>query len=315
MKNIKATLKSITTAILTTAILVTGINFGTPAVANAQIMSLVPSVPTYDGNKKKTITLKPGETKQFTVKQKTTCMAEQPRIQHHCEGLDCQKKWTVSDENVVKAELGSDPKDARIDTLDIIGVGTGTATITLICKHDHTMGCAIIIPVKVSLPKATAKQKKCKHKYKTTKKATCERNGIKTCKKCKYQKEIKKIAHKYITESVPVTTHTGFWFIRECGCDKFQVKVKFIGQISGDSVYTTLNDKTAYVAPDSPYPSLEAAFTAMEQHSVDDGCLHPILGSFVEWEEEFGSQSYYETQTICKYCGREKQNIEAAEPK
>lgn len=312
MKNIKATLKSITTAILTTAILVTGINFGTPAVANAQIMSLVPSVPTYDGNKKKTITLKPGETKQFTVKQKTTCMAEQPGIQHHCEGLDCWKKWTVSDENVVKAELGSDPKDARIDTLDIIGVGTGTATITLICKHDHTMGCAIIIPVKVSLPKATAKQKKCKHKYKITKKATCERNGIKTCKKCKYQKEIKKIAHKYITESVQVTTHTGFWFVRECDCG-FQVKVKFTGQISGDSVYTTIEANTAYIAPDSPYPSLEEAFTAFGKHQADTLCIG--YGGYAEWEEEFGSQTLYETQTICKYCGQKKESIEKTESK
>lgn len=304
MKNIKSTLKSITIVILTIAILVTGINFGTPAVANAA-SKLTPSVPAYDADKCETVTLKPGETKQFTIK-KTGGPISSPG--HNC-GLDCFLITKVSDENVVKAEWGSDPKDPRIDTIDIIAVGSGTATITSICKHEP--GCMLTIPVKVSLPKATAKQKKCKHKYKTTKKATCERNGIKTCKKCKYQKELKKIAHKYITESVPVTAPTGFWFIRECDCG-FQLKVEFTGQISGDSVYTTLNDKTAWFAQDSPYQSWEDVMTAWSTHPRGENgyCV-----GFVEWEEEFGSQHYYETQTICKYCGREKQNIEATEPK
>jgi len=305
MKNIKSTLKSITIVILTIAILVTGINFGTPAVANAA-SKLTPSVPAYDADKCETVTLKPGETKQFTIK-KTGGPISSPG--HNC-GLDCFLITKVSDENVVKAEWGSDPKDPRIDTIDIIAVGSGTATITSICKHEP--GCMLTIPVKVSLPKATAKQKKCKHKYKTTKKATCERNGIKTCKKCKYQKEIKKIAHKYITESVQVTTHTGFWFVRECDCG-FQVKVKFTGQISGDSVYTTIEANTAYIAPDSPYPSLEEAFTAFGKHQADTLCIG--YGGYAEWEEEFGSQTLYETQTICKYCGQKKESIEKTESK
>lgn len=292
MKNL---MKTLTIVMLTIAIVVTNIVI---PMNNTTVSAA--ALPEFRDTK--SLTMKPGDTKRFLLTGKTP------------DNVD-RYKWSSSDENIVKVE--TDFVDQTKDyTLCIIlkAVSSGTVTITGKCMYAGIKGYpdTVTMTVKVSLPKATAKQKKCKHKYKTTKKATCERNGIKTCKKCKYQKEIKKIAHKYITESVPVTAPTGFWFIRECDCG-FQVKVKFTGQISGDSVYTTIEANTAYIAPDSPYPSLEEAFTAFGKHQADTLCIG--YGGYAEWEEQFGSQHYYETRTICKYCGREKQNIEAAKSK
>lgn len=291
MKNL---MKTLTIVMLTIAIVVTNIVI---PMNNTTVSAA--ALPEFRDTK--SLTMKPGDTKRFLLTGKTP------------DNVD-RYKWSSSDENIVKVE--TDFVDQTKDyTLCIIlkAVSSGTVTITGKCMYAGIKGYpdTVTMTVKVSLPKATAKQKKCKHKYKTTKKATCERNGIKTCKKCKYQKEIKKIAHKYITESVPVTAPTGFWFIRECDCG-FQLKVEFTGQISGNSVYTTLNDKTAWFAQDSPYQSWEDVMTAWSTHPRGENgyCV-----GFEEWEEQFGSQHYYETQTICKYCGREKQNIEATEPK
>lgn len=75
--------------------------------------------------------------------------------------------------------------------------------------------------IKVTTPKATAKQLKCKHSWKTTKKATCLRSGEKVCKKCKLRKVLKKKAHSYTTEKREFTyyDHYPVYICNGCTCE------------------------------------------------------------------------------------------------
>lgn len=75
----------------------------------------------------------------------------------------------------------------------------------LIIKESRPTDIRITIKVTKAASKLTATQKKCKHSWKVTKKATCQRVGTKTCKKCKLQKTIKKTDHKWVA-----TTRTSY---------------------------------------------------------------------------------------------------------
>lgn len=117
-------------------------------------------------------------------------------------------EWTSSDESIVSVKV-THYFDSKEDYVTLTANKTGTATITATFKPTSS---AIMsnayqtasMTVTVDGPKAplmTAKQKKCRHAYKVTRKATCERTGMNTCKKCKWQVETKKAAHKWVKES------------------------------------------------------------------------------------------------------------------
>ena len=250
------------------------------------------SVPTWNG---KTVTLKPGETKQFIVETKDTCMAKLPTAQHYCTYNECWARSTSSDKNVVKVEYGHDPKDARVETVDLIGVGTGTATITFECRHDYIKGCMVTIPVKVTLPAPTKKQKKCKHSYKTTKKATCQKAGIKTCKKCKFQKEIKRTAHNYKSTTVTKIEPEGYYYIQRCNHEtngeldcEFPAMIKYY--------------KDGGVTPDSPCKSLAELRSIMCKHGEETG----HFGGYYDYEEDWGEVITEVTEERCTMCGNVK---------
>ncbi len=101
---------------------------------------------------------------------------------------------------------------------ELIAAGSGTATLTGSPVGLSYASTELTVTVKMAGP--TAKQKKCKHSFKVTKKATCERLWRKNLQKCKLQKSIKMTSHKYVNTTVKTTEYDGFEYIVMCsGCD------------------------------------------------------------------------------------------------
>ncbi len=268
MKNL---IKTIITSILTAAILITGISVDTTTVTAATTNN------TFQNGG--TVTLKPGDSMKLLVQDS--------------DGEDDTYgyKWSSSDTNVLKVETDfyDDTKDYT-ECVVLIGVSAGTATVI---GKGKGLRPNITMTVTVTLPKATAKQKKCKHKFKTTKAATCERAGIKTCKKCKFQKMIAKPDHKYVTKTVTKVEYDYYTSTVEChddcGC-KFKATIKY--------------DKDGNVAPDSDYPDENAWMDAMFDHMFETG--HGSYGGNVGYFPYGPGHAVKKTVEMCKWCGKEK---------
>jgi len=264
MKNL---LKTLITTILVAAIVVTGISIDTTTV----------TAKTTNGTFKNggTVTLKVGDYKKLLVQDSDG------------EDITSKYKWSSSDNSVVKVESELYSDEDYTECVLLTGVGSGTATITgkgIGPRPNVTM------TVKVTLPAPTAKQKKCKHKFKTTKAATCERGGIKTCKKCKYQKEIKKVDHKYVNKTTNTVTYD-YWIGRiDCHGDNctFSVTMKF--------------DNEGNTTPDSEYPTAKAAFDALQKHMAENG--HWIWGGTNGYEPCGEGHEVIEVKKLCKWCNR-----------
>lgn len=129
--------------------------------------------------------------------------------------------WASSDETIVSMWRAWDETmdgTYKLMTFGIRAEKVGTATITGTPNGNYE---PVSITIKVTAPKVTAKQKKCKHTWKVTKKATCVKSGMKTCKKCKLQKIIKRKNHDYDTDTKEYYTYTYdfiFW-CEACVCD------------------------------------------------------------------------------------------------
>lgn len=140
-----------------------------------------------------TVTMKVGDTKKINF------VEDDGKFQID---LTSSNSWSSSDNSIVSIRrewgMSIDEKSLELSYLIIKGEKPGTAVITGV--NDYA-GKTVSFTVKVKAPKVTAKQKKCKHSWKTTKKATCLESGMKTCKKCKLQKVIAKKEHKFATES------------------------------------------------------------------------------------------------------------------
>jgi len=290
MKNL---LKSIITTVLVAAITITGISVDITTVTAAT---------TKGGEFQNggTITIKPGDELKLTVTDTTGEFKDSYKTD--CD-ISYNYRWSSSDASVLLVETDMyDEEESYAECVVLIGVSAGTATVTGKCKN--RLHPDISMTVNVTLPKATAKQKKCKHKYKITKKATCERAGIKTCKKCKFQKSIKKLEHEYVTRKVSVIEYDYFtktiWCTSESGCS-FACTIKY--------------DKYGYVTPDSEYPSFDAALDAMDDHFISTaGKDTPMHGT---WGDTAGIKPYGKGHEViksikkCKYCNKEKEPMES----
>lgn len=289
MKNL---LKTIITSILTAAILITGINIDTTTVTAATTKG---GEFTNGGS----VTIKPGDELKLTVTDTNHEFRNSEKTDYD---IVEKYKWSSSDTSVLKIETDMyDEEESCAECIVLIGVSSGTSTVTGKCKsgphHDITM------TVNVTLPKATAKQQKCKHKYKVTKKSTCERSGIKTCKKCKFQKTIKKLAHKYVDQKITLIEHDYFTDTIGCTSCSFECTIKF--DVNGD------------VTPDSDYPSFDAAVDAMEDHFTSTaGKDTPMHG---DWSGTVGltpfGKGHEVTKTVkaCKYCNKYKEPMQSQE--
>ena len=272
MKNL---LKTLITTILVAAIVVTGISVDTTTVTAA----------TTNGTFKNgsTVTIKLRNSKKLLV------------LDNDGEDIASKYQWSSSDTNVVAVERDLYNDEDYTECILLTAVGTGTATITgkgLGPRPNVTM------TVKVTLPAPTAKQKKCKHVYKTTKAATCKRGGIKTCKKCKYQKEIKKVDHKYVTKTVHDTEYDYYTETRYChGGDETELP------ICSDGFKVTMKyDNEGNVAPDSDYQTPFDAMEALDKHMREVG--HGGYGGTLGYKPYGTAHEVTKTKKLCKWCNK-----------
>ena len=193
--------------------------------------------------------------------------------------------WTCSDETVVNMKriygLTGDewePYYLSLDYSALRPLEPGTATVSAVNPEDNT---TISFTINVKGPKITAKQKSCSHKFKTTTKATCERPGLKTCKKCKLQKLIAEKAHKYITVSEDRQKRI-YERVYPCDCGE-----RFDPSNYGGS------DKAAYEA----YAKHNAS---CKEHKVNLVWMYKIVG-----QKKWSSKCI-----ICKNCTGYKTNLE-----
>lgn len=283
MKNL---IKTIITTVLVAAIIITSISVDTTVTVTATTTNN-----TFQNGG--TVTLKPGDSIKLLV---TDTNKEFPDSDKTDYDITYKYKWFSSDTSVLKVETDMyDEEESYAECIVLIGVSSGTATVTGKCKSGPHPD--ITMTVNVTLPKATAKQQRCKHKYKITRKSTCERAGIKTCKKCKFQKTIKKLAHKYVDQEVVLIEYDYFTDTIWCTSCSFTCTVKY--------------DTNGDVTSDSDYPSYDAALNAMYEHDIStagkDTPLHGDWGGTVGVTPFGKGHKAVKTVKACKYCNKYKE--------
>lgn len=301
----KHNLKTIITCILVACIMLTGIGLDNTATVNAATTASYVQ-------KWGTVTMKPGDTKKVIVTD--------------TDGNDIttKYKWTSSDKSIVKVNMDFVSQSDFTECLELIAAGSGTVTLTGNPTGTGYGKTELTVTVKMAGP--TAKQKKCKHSWKVTKKATCERAGVKTCKKCKLQKSIKRTAHKYVNTKLTVTEYDGYEYIVTCsGCD---CENSFV--CPGDDCPTDCNFAVVVTTKkrngviDYPYhydyviykedynnfsDAVRAAIDKVHWHALYG--LRPdqnpdMHGSYEDFEYGYGAHDVTKTVKVCKYCGKEK---------
>jgi len=160
-------------------------------------------------------------------------------------------KWSVSDESVITMEvIHVSATDERIEAFRLIAQKAGTATVTgTLTKTD---GTTKTVSMTVIVKGATTKQKSCKHKWKTTKKATCMGAGQKTCKRCHLKKSIKRKAHAWETTEKTVKTYPTYavYYCMDCDTRFDPYDYGWTGplELGGDLEKNKAADKAAYDA-------------------------------------------------------------------
>lgn len=301
----KNNLKTIITCILVACIMLTGIGLDNTVTVNAATKASYVQ-------KWGTVTMKPGDTKKVIVTD--------------TDGNDIttKYKWTSSDKSIVKVNMDFVSQSDFTECLELVAAGSGTATLTgeSVSILDYNK---IQITVTVKMAGPTAKQKKCKHSWKVTKKATCERAGVKTCKKCKLQKSIKRTAHKYVNTKLTVTEYDGYEYIVKCsGCDcpPFECPSDITGvecdtacnftivittKDRGNTIaYPYHYDKVIYYEDyDNPNEAFSDAIVDIRLHAEVD-LKSDTHGSYEDFEYGYGAHDVTKTVKVCKYCGKEK---------
>lgn len=306
-------LKTIITCILVACIMLTGIGIDNTATVNAATTASYVQ-------KWGTVTMKPGDTKKVIVTD--------------TDGNDIttKYKWTSSDKSIVKVNMDFVSQSDFTECLELIAAGSGTATLTGNPTGVGYGGIELTVTVKMAGP--TAKQKKCKHSWKVTKKATCERAGVKTCKKCKLQKSIKRTGHKYVNTKITETEYDGYEYIVKCsGCDcaahgsthckDINPSLSCDYQCNFTAVVTTKRldhvaypfhyDEIVYLEdfgcdPDDIYtwnPAIEEAINKVHWHAVYD-VKSDYHGAYEDIEYGYGEHKVTKTVKVCKYCGKQK---------
>ena len=221
-----------------------------------------------------TVTMKVGDTKKVDLIEESDDYS-----------IDSTKRyaWASSDETIVSMQRAWDISTAEtyeVSHVIIKAEKPGTATIT--ATPVTIKGETVSFTVKVKAPKVTAKQKKCKHSWKTTKKATCLESGMKTCKKCKLQKVIAKKEHTFATESKEKNDYK-YYFVYVCG-------------ICGEE-FSPLE-----------YGSDEAAKLECGAHEKKYG--HDTLDGWQYYEVPVEKETSYKDIQVCETCGYSKMELQ-----
>lgn len=309
----KNTFKSILAAMLTLAITLTSVLTGDPIAAQAKSSKNVEDATNLAGT---TITMKSGDIKKVDI-QKTY------EKSGHTSNETDYYSWESSNDNVVRiireygyAALGGDLMIARCA---LVAEKTGTAVITATDPNGNTVSFTI----NVTTPKKTAKQLKCRHKWITTKKANCFWPGVKTCKKCKLQKSIKRTDHKYVNSTVKTTEYDGYEYIIMCSCcdcppfecpgDNCPTSCDFTVVVTtkerGNVIdYPFHYDKVVYVEDHGGAGLDYRTWNDAIQEAVFETADHDGSGhaAYTDSEWAYGEHEVTKTLKVCKYCNKEK---------
>ena len=250
----KLNAKKIVTLVLTAAIALSGA-LTSPITADAVVFNpdgpKSPNLQNIYDIENTTVTMKVGDTKGF-------------ELMEHYDGYSSDMTdaydWTTSDETIVSMTKTYRPTSPnKVFFFTLRAEKTGTATIT---------GTGLVtgktISFTVTVKGATAKQKSCKHSWKTTKKATCLRSGVKTCKKCKLTKTIAKKQHKWDTYDTTVTKYDEYeiFMCNGCACEDPELH----------EYHSSVNDfecenVCGMEFSSRDYGSVEAAKSALRKHA------------------------------------------------
>ena len=159
----------------------------------------------------------------------------------------------------------------------------------------------------------TKAQKNCKkHAWKTTKKPTCERTGIKTCTKCKLQKSMPKTSHKYETNLITEQVDDEVYWVLTCTNSSCGHILTCPERPSPDSVCVHFCGFQIDARDYGNDP--KRAEGAMRKHWEND-CKRDNEDELVEGAFKSGTYDdttvhigHLEDYTVkqCKYCGKEK---------
>ncbi|MEY8335383.1 hypothetical protein AALB53_20140 [Lachnospiraceae bacterium 47-T17] len=300
----KNTFKKFITCMLIAAIAITGISLESVTTANAATTASYVQ-------KWGTVTMKPGDTKKVIV------------TDNDGNDITTKYKWTSSDKNIVKVNMDFVSQSDLTECLELIAAGSGTVTLTgkAVSLLEDITTIQLTVTVKIASP--TAKQKKCKHKFTVTKKATCERAGVKTCKKCKLQKSIKRTDHKYVNTTVKTTECDGYEYIVMCSCcdcppfecpgDNCPTSCDFTVVVTtkerGNVIdYPFHYDKVVYVEDHGGAGLDYKTWNDAIQEAVFETADHDGSGhaAYTDSEWAYGEHEVTKTLKVCKYCGKEK---------
>lgn len=300
----KKSFKHIIPMVLISAILITSIITGSTATANAATTASYVQ-------KWGTVTMKPGDTKKVIV------------TDFDGNDITTKYKWTSSDKSIVKVNMDFVSQSDFTECLELIAADSGTVTLTgkaVSILEDIT---TIQLTVTVKMAGPTAKQKNCKHKFTVTKKATCERAGVKTCKKCKLQKSIKRTDHKYVNSTVKTTEYDGYEYIIMCSCcdcppfecpgDNCPTSCDFTVVVTtkerGNVIdYPFHYDKVVYVEDHGGAGLDYRTWNDAIQEAVFETADHDGSGhaAYTDSEWAYGEHEVTKTLKVCKYCNKEK---------
>lgn len=320
MKHLKTATKHILAVMLVFAVMLTSVVTGDIITAYAAGNYYAEQKEDIYDIKDTVITVKPGDA--INIKYMSNSYTNGTRLFN----------WTSSDESVatlhVKYGIGIespagydiDPLDIErvrafleINSYDVIALKPGTTVITATDKGDPSYTHSFTLKVKA--PKKTAKQKKCKnHKWVTTKKATCCRPGVRTCKKCKLQKVTPVVDHKYKTETVTTTLYPSYVAPACEGCNTVFDPLHY-----DDFEYVEDN----CITEESYNEAFDAAMSALREHKLECEGYKDVwddvynqgqdyMGNWFAAQLHDYSHPYEQTrkETKCKYCGFYKEWIE-----
>lgn len=285
----KKLLKQIITMLIITCIMITGISFGGTDTANAaaNVIEFIPGG---------AITMKLGETKNMRL----TMHDSSGRESNYTDYFN----WSTSDESVISLKV-VDLFSTESDYVKIIVNGTGTAAVTCVSKNNPESTAKMTITVKAA--KQTSKQRKCRHSWRTEKTATCERPGLKVCKKCQWKKVTSKSGHKWVDKTIVDEENSSVCLLLECYgcyCDDIPDEYREEGSLWHYDTGTKCKHPCGAKFTSEEYGSADAAWEAVRRHLSDpehNGCIARV-----------GTGLYYKdpcTKTVkaCKWCGIEKQ--------
>lgn len=286
----KHTLKSIVTMVLAAAILVTGIGMDAVTVNAANDPYAAYNFENLMDMNGSSITIKEGDRKCFEF-YKLDGDFKYNRAEHF--------EWTSSDEDIVEVF------NLQWGIITFVGNVAGTAVITGTPENKESDE-RYSFTVTVKGPDMTAKQKKCRHSWKTTKKATCIRTGIKTCKKCRLQKATVMKAHTWKTYEKQVETYDTYiaFYCDACVCEDPQTHEN---HRRNGKIYC--DNRCWAEFGTNKYGSCDAAYEALVKHTVE--CDHRAwdLHTCAELPDPDRPITKTVTVTKCTQCDFNKEDL------